>query len=974
MLKMAGLKSWVVSVFCLFVSSWSAVAQNPTVPPPSSVRSERFGTINWNVDYGAYPQGQANAPDRLNWGAESVASLGTKVIGAYLGFYDVYSIVPPNTPNLAALAQTAPYDKLFRDTRFQTYALWTYSSGAAAGNWEDGFTAAEFAAERDEMRGLAEYLLNNNALAGKSFILFNWEAENAVFLHRNKDVTWQAFREWHRARVEGIRLAQQRYPNSAVKVYSGLQFARVSSYDTGQPCGSRVNDPINTDPLVNRCAIDFFGADLPFDYYAYSAWQTVNQKIDNPNFDLKAGLKRDLDFWLAYVRAKRPEITSNNFMLLEYGFERARYNECVAADYMDELIAALEGPGSFPVAYALWWQVTDNAPHFGFPVGDEYFGFFRTVNKQLYLSLAGQVFQKRLANQPYTRVTDCPQIRNPPGPIGILDLQTGTTDFRLFPNSTLDIYTEGYGNNPRNLFSASGNTVQIDQRAQKFSVSGNNSTSFTESTTRLNAPLPEGVRPGPARVWMTDARGLTSNNHTIEIRCDACPTINREPGCRVLDAEFQTTLIKPGEKLAINGERFAASGNNVVIEQQTFTQVINRITVPRANFVSESTTQIVVTLPAEIVPGYISVSVVNPQGLPSNPIAAEVAAPCTACAPRIRDCNGVTSLTTTGVTGRFYAGELFEVRGRFPKPGNKIVIEQYDKEARLYRSVLSAGPASWRETNALLTARLPSSIFPGRAVIYLEDAAGLTSLAEEIKITPRAVANVSAANYRGPDIARESIVAAFGNAFGTTTMAASINPLPVELASIRIIIKDSAGTERAAPLFFVSPTQINYQVPPGTALGKASLTFFNAFGSQSFGEISVVDVAPGLFSANANGQGVAAAVAVRVRANGSQVTEDVLSFDRVADQWISTPIDLNPDTEQVFLVLFGTGWRGRTVPATVTIGGLNSEVTFAAAQGQLVGLDQANVRIPRSLIGRGKVAVVFSAEGKISNSVEINLR
>jgi uncharacterized protein (TIGR03437 family) len=53
----------------------------------------------------------------------------------------------------------------------------------------------------------------------------------------------------------------------------------------------------------------------------------------------------------------------------------------------------------------------------------------------------------------------------------------------------------------------------------------------------------------------------------------------------------------------------------------------------------------------------------------------------------------------------------------------------------------------------------------------------------------------------------------------STNAAASI-PLPGELAGTTVKVRDSAGVERSAPLFFVSPNQINYQLPPGTASGR----------------------------------------------------------------------------------------------------------------------------------------------------------
>ena len=52
----------------------------------------------------------------------------------------------------------------------------------------------------------------------------------------------------------------------------------------------------------------------------------------------------------------------------------------------------------------------------------------------------------------------------------------------------------------------------------------------------------------------------------------------------------------------------------------------------------------------------------------------------------------------------------------------------------------------------------------------------------------------------------------------------------------------------------------------------------------------------------------------------------------------------------------------------------NAEVTYAGAQLTFVGLDQANIRIPSSLAGRGDVNVLLTADGKSSNSVVINVK
>jgi uncharacterized protein (TIGR03437 family) len=244
-----------------------------------------------------------------------------------------------------------------------------------------------------------------------------------------------------------------------------------------------------------------------------------------------------------------------------------------------------------------------------------------------------------------------------------------------------------------------------------------------------------------------------------------------------------------------------------------------------------------------------------------------------------------------------------------------------------------------------------------------------------ITITGRGVANVSAASFLGDEIARDSIVSALGSNLATATQAAAATPLPTSLAGTTVRIRDSAGVERFASLFFVSPGQINYLFPPEAAPGLATMTATSGDGTVSLGAMRVAEVAPGLFAANASGQGVAAGVAVRVRA-GAQTTEPIARFDAAQNRFVSVPIDLGPATDQVFLVLFGTGIRNRSALSTVNarIGGVESQVAFAGAQGALFGLDQVNLLIPRSLIGKGEVNVALAVEGRAVNLVRANLR
>jgi hypothetical protein len=121
----------------------------------------------------------------------------------------------------------------------------------------------------------------------------------------------------------------------------------------------------------------------------------------------------------------------------------------------------------------------------------------------------------------------------------------------------------------------------------------------------------------------------------------------------------------------------------------------------------------------------------------------------------------------------------------------------------------------------------------------------------------------------------------------------------------------------AAPLFFVSPGQINFQIPPGAATGTATVSF----SSGATRQLEITSSAPALFAANADGQGVPAAVALRVKASGA-----------------------------------------------------NADVLFAGAVAGFAGLDQINVSLPRALVGRGEIEALLRVDGVAANPVRISVR
>ncbi|MFN0112089.1 MAG: cytochrome c peroxidase [Blastocatellia bacterium] len=237
-------------------------------------------------------------------------------------------------------------------------------------------------------------------------------------------------------------------------------------------------------------------------------------------------------------------------------------------------------------------------------------------------------------------------------------------------------------------------------------------------------------------------------------------------------------------------------------------------------------------------------------------------------------------------------------------------------------------------------------------------------------------ASVSAASFATGMVAAGSIVSGFGANLATTTAVSASLPLPETLGGVSVVVKDVLGVERPSPLFFVSPTQINFQVPAGAAIGEGSITVKQGANIVAAGLLQIASVAPGLFTADASGRGLPAAVLLRIKADGSQIYESVAQFNSVTGRYEALPIDLGDATDQLFLVAFGSGFRNRSAlsAVTATIGGANAEVIFAEAQGTLVGVDQANIRIPRSLAGQGNVPVVLQVDGKAANTVTINIK
>lgn len=235
---------------------------------------------------------------------------------------------------------------------------------------------------------------------------------------------------------------------------------------------------------------------------------------------------------------------------------------------------------------------------------------------------------------------------------------------------------------------------------------------------------------------------------------------------------------------------------------------------------------------------------------------------------------------------------------------------------------------------------------------------------------PGTVTSISSA-YNSAAVAPEAIASAYGANLATGVQVASVLPLPTLLGGTSVTVVDVNGFSRPAELFFVSPTQVNFQVPPGVAPGAATVTVSVNGDPVAFGAAQIATVAPGLYTANSTGQGVAAGVVQTFHANGSN--DFVYTFQGPAGNRTALPIDLGLDTDQVVLLLYGTGIRAHSGTVTCKIGSATLPASYAGSSG-FIGEDQVNVALPKSLRGAGSVTVQLTVDGQNANAVTLSFK
>ncbi|HYY99483.1 MAG TPA: lamin tail domain-containing protein, partial [Pyrinomonadaceae bacterium] len=171
---------------------------------------------------------------------------------------------------------------------------------------------------------------------------------------------------------------------------------------------------------------------------------------------------------------------------------------------------------------------------------------------------------------------------------------------------------------------------------------------------------------------------------------------------------------------------------------------------------------------------------------------------------------------------------------------------------------------------------------------------------------------------------------------------------PTDFRNVTVTVDDSP-----AQVFFVSPTQINFALPPGLGAGDAEVVVRNPDGLEIRGTVNILQAAPGLFTTNGAGTGEAVALDNQTLTTGPFDATDARGEPRR-------------------LIIFCTGLRGAS-QVEAFAGGRELKVEAVVPSPGLPGLEQLHVALPPALKGAGTVTLLVRADGAESNRASVTI-
>jgi len=251
-----------------------------------------------------------------------------------------------------------------------------------------------------------------------------------------------------------------------------------------------------------------------------------------------------------------------------------------------------------------------------------------------------------------------------------------------------------------------------------------------------------------------------------------------------------------------------------------------------------------------------------------------------------------------------------------------------------------------------------------RSAVVALTVSGVTAMAWDFDapVVPPSVQKIVNAADLTPSIAPGALISVFGANLNATNASTQEMPLPTAIGQSCLLVNGAR-----MPMLFVSPNQINAQMPLHTA-GRATVTVYTPGGVSDDFYVNVLSVAPAIFHGGTAGPLVDLPVVVKS-----------------SNQQLVTPTNPIRPSDEILIYATGLGSTSPEVeaglpppyspPATalvapdVRLGGAPLEVTFAGLAPGMAGVYLIQVRAPSNPVIGAEIPLDVSQGGVTSTVI-----
>lgn len=313
--------------------------------------AERLGITCWGCRYMPDLEAEENS---LLRGAEYILETGSKVIKLACG--DLRAQYPLDDWSGVTFERSAD---VFRHEVFRTLFAMDFKTffisvpERSAINYRDGVSKEEAAYVEEEFYQMTKHLLETYEGSGKTFILQNWETDNALSYSMNGTeddyLLLYSYADYFNARQDGINRARDEFVMSEKKnvyVFGALEVNKLS------------------DSYKRPKAVDYVVPNTYCDLYTYSSYEYKDRGVVRSAQDVCDQLSAALRYYASQIPAEegypQPVYFGNRRLAVtEFGYPdyadgyKGEWQKMVAEGH---LLAAEE----LGLQYLVYWQLCDN--------------------------------------------------------------------------------------------------------------------------------------------------------------------------------------------------------------------------------------------------------------------------------------------------------------------------------------------------------------------------------------------------------------------------------------------------------------------------------------------------------------------------------------------------------------------------------------------------------------------------------------